>query len=338
MSEDKTAEIRWTPEAARRVENAPAFVRPGIKKLMVLRARERGYTVITSELLTEIRNESMRRAAERIKGMGFEELRMEAFEQAKQKMGARRAEVIEQIQAFLAQRTGKNMQIIDKFKQYLQGSPEEEEGEALRWTPEALARLERIPSFVRGMAQKAIEEQARKRGMKEVTAELMAEVGSQMMPAAARQALGLSREAQEAQEVQLPSPQTELPTPEASRVWTPEALERLDQVPEGLLREIVRERIELYAQKKGADRVTVELMEAKYGEWRERGAHWERELAWSPEAEERVDRAPKFVRGIIIRELEQYAREQGRPEVTLELIEEARATRWQARQMYHAQS
>lgn len=83
------------------------------------------------------------------------------------------------------------MQIIDKFKQYLQGSPEEGEGEALSWTPEALGRLERIPSFVRGMAQRAIEEQARKRGMKEVTAELMAEVGSRMMPAAARQAMGI---------------------------------------------------------------------------------------------------------------------------------------------------
>lgn len=129
-------------------------------------------------------------------------------------------------------------------------------------------------------------------------------------------------------------PGTSAPPPS----WTPEALARLNQVHEGLLREIVRERIALYAQKGGATLITVELMEAKYGEWRERGGHWTRELPWSPEAQERVDRAPELVRGTIIQELEQYARERGRPEVTLDLIEEARATRWQARQMYHAQS
>lgn len=93
------------------------------------------------------------------------------------------------------------MQIIDKFKQYLQGASEQQgsrgRGEALSWTPDALARLERIPSFVRGMAQEAIEEQARKWGMKEVTPELMADVGSRMMPAAAKRAMGISGRPQE---------------------------------------------------------------------------------------------------------------------------------------------
>ncbi|HBL17056.1 MAG TPA: hypothetical protein DD417_10005, partial [Elusimicrobia bacterium] len=72
MTERDLSDIVWTDEARRRVDNAPAFVRPGILKLMPIRARERGRTVITSEFLTEIRNESMLRVAKCIRGFGFE--------------------------------------------------------------------------------------------------------------------------------------------------------------------------------------------------------------------------------------------------------------------------
>jgi AdoMet-dependent heme synthase len=47
---------------------------------------------------------------------------------------------------------------------------------ALRWTPEAEARLARIPSFVRGVVARRLEDFARARGADEVTAELMGEV------------------------------------------------------------------------------------------------------------------------------------------------------------------
>jgi hypothetical protein len=62
-------EVVWTAETLRRVEHAPPFVRPGIYKLMVKRAKERGRELITSEFLTEIRNESMRRVARCIKAL-----------------------------------------------------------------------------------------------------------------------------------------------------------------------------------------------------------------------------------------------------------------------------
>ena len=41
------------------------------------------------------------------------------------------------------------------------------------WTPEALERLERVPSFVRSMAQNSIEEFARENGHTEITTEVM---------------------------------------------------------------------------------------------------------------------------------------------------------------------
>jgi hypothetical protein len=51
---------------------------------------------------------------------------------------------------------------------------------ALEWTPEARQRLERIPSFVRGVVTSRVEEFARKRGYPAVDLEVMAEVRRSM--------------------------------------------------------------------------------------------------------------------------------------------------------------
>ena len=47
---------------------------------------------------------------------------------------------------------------------------------ALRWTPDAEARLARIPSFVRAVVVERLERYARERGLDEISADLMAEV------------------------------------------------------------------------------------------------------------------------------------------------------------------
>ena len=66
----------------------PDFVRPGIFKLMQKKARLHGYKEITSKFLSEIRDESMQLASKRIKNIGFDELRMEAWDKAKDKLKA----------------------------------------------------------------------------------------------------------------------------------------------------------------------------------------------------------------------------------------------------------
>lgn len=112
--------IEWSTRALERVKNAPDFVRPGIYKLMEKRAKERGYKTITSEFLSEIRDESMRFASRRIKKMGLEELKIEALDMAKLKLKSeKKKDVIDNIKTFLDNRTEKNREIIAKFKKYL---------------------------------------------------------------------------------------------------------------------------------------------------------------------------------------------------------------------------
>ncbi|MFN2399957.1 MAG: radical SAM protein [Gemmatimonadaceae bacterium] len=51
---------------------------------------------------------------------------------------------------------------------------------AMRWSAEAEARMQRIPSFVRGVVANRLEEYARGHGLEEVTAEMMSEVRRSM--------------------------------------------------------------------------------------------------------------------------------------------------------------
>jgi hypothetical protein len=46
----------------------------------------------------------------------------------------------------------------------------------LRWTPEALEKIKRVPFFVRPLAKKKAESEARARGLTEVTAALLEEL------------------------------------------------------------------------------------------------------------------------------------------------------------------
>jgi hypothetical protein len=47
-------------------------------------------------------------------------------------------------------------------------------------------------------------------------------------------------------------------------------------------------------------------------------------LAWQPDARRRIERIPSFVRAVVMRRVEDYARRTGRREVTLELLTEVR--------------
>ncbi|MBI2525755.1 MAG: PCP reductase family protein [Candidatus Rokubacteria bacterium] len=228
-------EIVWTDEARRRVDRAPPFIRPGILKLMPIRARERGRTVITSDFLTEIRNESMLRVAKCIKGFGFEELSMAAFEVAKAKMRKlpHKVEVIGEIEAFLDTRVEKNEMILAKFRRYLQTIPER----GLPWTEEALARVQRAPAFVQGIARTAIEEEARRRKEPVVT------------PEAVEHVMGLVPMA----EAPAPTdePRSAEPLHGVTMLWEAAAEERLRRIPIPAVRAGVIRKVEAHARAQG---------------------------------------------------------------------------------------
>ncbi len=56
------------------------------------------------------------------------------------------------------------------------------------------------------------------------------------------------------------------------------------------------------------------------------GMQVEFELSWTPEAIARTRRIPSFVRGVVVRRLEDYARRHGKREITVELMQQVRST------------
>ena len=47
-------------------------------------------------------------------------------------------------------------------------------------------------------------------------------------------------------------------------------------------------------------------------------------MAWSSDARARIDRIPSFVRGVVVKRMEDYARERHLTEITLDLLSEVR--------------
>jgi hypothetical protein len=251
--------VEWTQEAWERVKHAPEFVRPGIRKLMVQRAVKRGFKFIMSDFLTEIRNESMMLVSKRVKQFGFEELSMGAFEEAKIKMkeSPRKIEVIEEIEDFLGQRTEKKEDIVEKFKSFMEVAPES----GMPWSKEALEKMEKVPPFVLGMAKQTIEGQARERGDKMVTPGIIEEVFTNIMPASAKEAMGMEvTEEEKQQEIDASQKKEEGPVT-TELVWTDDALDKVKRIPIAFIREMAIKRIEQEVAKEGADTVTLELFD-----------------------------------------------------------------------------
>jgi hypothetical protein len=99
-------------------------------------------------------------------------------------------------------------------------------GSPFTWTSDAKERLERLPSFVKPMVQSSVEAFARKHGYSTVTL--------QVMDDSKNDTNGL--------------------------VWTKEAEQRLDNIPD-FIRPMARREVERLAQERGATTITAEVMD-----------------------------------------------------------------------------
>lgn len=131
MSEAIKAEgkagIEWTEEALNRLLKAPDFLRNGIKKAAESMARRRGVSLITSEILTQFRDEAMMKAVKKIKSHGFTELTFDAFDYAKDKFknikdNKEAQEILNEIKEYVTSK-GKigliDEEMLKKMKEYL---------------------------------------------------------------------------------------------------------------------------------------------------------------------------------------------------------------------------
>lgn len=101
----------------------------------------------------------------------------------------------------------------------------------------------------------------------------------------------------------------------ASLSWTHDAQERLERLP-SFVKPMVKGSVEAYARKHGYSTVTLQVMDdsknASDG------------IQWTPEAEQRLENIPDFIRPMARREIERLARERGEATVTAQVMDEAK--------------
>jgi len=101
----------------------------------------------------------------------------------------------------------------------------------------------------------------------------------------------------------------------AGLTWSAEADERIQRVPD-FLRPMIKAGVESYASKMGYRVVTPAVMDES--------KNAKGDLEWSPEAEQRLQNIPEFIRPMARKEIERIANEKGQHRVTEEMMENAK--------------
>ena len=326
--------ITWTEEAEARMERVPETARAVVRMGILGYAQKSGHTVITSALIEEATRlfcpERSRAAPKRETGVEWSD---EAARLLESVTDASQATGIRLSAEKRARRAGAPTVTAEDVRPFLG----DEAPAAPVWTAEALARLARVPEMAREAVRQCIEGEARERGLAEITLDLAAaglartretmeaamDKGQGGCPFAEMHALGNGGEAEKRSA-----------EPE-SIVWTPEAEARLARVPEGFIRTLSRQRIEAFAKRKNVSTITPELIGDKYAEWGVASARQKMTLEWTNSARKRIDRIPEFVRGMVILEIERFAREMGKGNVTDEVIDRVSGI-WEKTGAFHS--
>ena len=194
-------------------------------------------------------------------------------------------------------------------------------GVTTSWTHEAESRMERVPSFVRNMARMAILRYAQEHGHTVITQRIVEEATAQLMPSHAEQAMGEIVAAYDAGELK------HKPTAEDAMRWSNEASALLLTI-EDLS---VRGNLSMRAEKKARQEKSG-MVEARHvqpfldteasGPEAVQHSTSPSELHWQAAALARLMRVPEgFMRDSCKKTVENYARQNGHAEVTLEAAE-----------------
>ncbi|MCU7918850.1 MAG: universal stress protein [Candidatus Thiodiazotropha sp. (ex Epidulcina cf. delphinae)] len=374
--------ISWTHQAEARMERVPSFVR-GMARMAILRyAQEKGHTVITESIVEEATAQLMPGHAEQamteiveaydrgeLKQKHDAEAAMRWSEAAtrlllsiddlslrgnlsmraeKKARTAGKCEVeAEHIQSFIDDHSvsGEASVVTTQSSKF---PPDEKDVSPpdFAWQASALARLMRVPEgFMRDSSKQRIEAYAKKQGVSEISL-VVAEAGLSEARKAMQSTMQNNQQTlSSGEETSSDCPfanlgkSTTTPRQTASTDfnWQAAALARLMRVPEGFMRELTRQRIETYADKKGTNEISLALVEEKYAEWSAGSTKQTHSMEWDKESMARMQRIPDVVRGMVMVEVERCAREIGLEVITREAVERASES-WQMGSGFHSES
>jgi hypothetical protein len=101
----------------------------------------------------------------------------------------------------------------------------------------------------------------------------------------------------------------------AEFTWTPDAKEKLERLP-SFVKPMVQGSVETYARKHGFKTINLQVMDDSKND--------SSGIAWSSDAEKRLENIPDFIRPMARREIERVAKERGQTTITAEVMDEAK--------------
>ena len=101
----------------------------------------------------------------------------------------------------------------------------------------------------------------------------------------------------------------------ADFTWTADAKERLERLP-SFVKPMVQSSVEAYARKHGFKTISLQVMDDSKND--------SNGVAWTAEAEKRLENIPDFIQPMARREIERIAKERGAATITAELMDDAK--------------
>jgi len=207
----------------------------------------------------------------------------------------------------------------------------------LHWQAAALARLMRVPEgFMRDNCKQSIENFARQQGHAEITLDV------------AENGLKLARG-----EMEKTMQQQSVPAPQAARggcpfgfgkkasaadnsalPWTSEAEQIMQGLPEGMSRDMTRNAIVSIAAKNGLHEITADLVRQVLDTFKSGSSKVGETMPWDEDARASLSRAPDMVRGMLIKEVENWAQHNNRSRIDLATVSTVKQE-WQSKGYFH---
>ena len=98
--------------------------------------------------------------------------------------------------------------------------------------------------------------------------------------------------------------------------WSADAKEKLDRLP-SFVKPMVQSSVEAFARKQGFQTITLQVMDDSKSDS-------SNGIAWTPEAEKRLENIPDFIRPMARKEVERVAKERGLATITAQVMDETK--------------
>ncbi|HEX8750621.1 MAG TPA: PCP reductase family protein [Nitrospira sp.] len=104
--------------------------------------------------------------------------------------------------------------------------------------------------------------------------------------------------------------------PSSDFTWSADAKEKLDRLP-AFVKPMVQSSVEAFARKQGYKTITLQVMDDSKNDS-------PNGMAWTPEAQQRLDNIPDFIRPMARKEIERLAKERGVATITAQVMDDAK--------------